>query len=69
MLDAAVQLRKTGVLVNLEDKEGYYLNYLQNTVRGVAVEAVTPKKPGMIAIKSVATGGAATISHWKSCRC
>ncbi|MDF5729473.1 MAG: hypothetical protein PUP92_16035, partial [Rhizonema sp. PD38] len=59
MLDAAVQLRKSGVLANQEQKEDYFLNYLQNTVRGVAVEVVT-KKPGMTAVKSVATGGAAT---------
>ena len=59
MLDATVQLKKFGVLVNQEDKESYFLNYLQNAVRGVAVEVAT-KKPSMTAIKSVATGGAAT---------
>ncbi|MDF5726733.1 MAG: hypothetical protein PUP92_01520 [Rhizonema sp. PD38] len=74
MLEAAVQLRKSGSLVSQDDKEGYFLRYLQNAkssgqkllsgelraVRGVAVETVTSKKPGMTAIKSVATGGAAT---------
>ncbi|MDF5731306.1 MAG: hypothetical protein PUP92_25720, partial [Rhizonema sp. PD38] len=58
MLDAAVRLRKTGEIVTQEDKESYFLNYLQNTVKGVAVEVVT-KKPRMTAVKSVATGGAA----------
>ncbi|MDF5733899.1 MAG: hypothetical protein PUP92_39500 [Rhizonema sp. PD38] len=51
MLDAAVQLRKTGEILTQEDKEGYFLNYLQNAQRGF--KAVTPKKP-MTAIKSVA---------------
>ncbi|MDF5733596.1 MAG: hypothetical protein PUP92_37880, partial [Rhizonema sp. PD38] len=60
MLDATVQLRKTGELVSQEDKEGYFLNYLQNTVKGVSIKVVTPKKPSMTAIKSVGTGGAAT---------
>ena len=60
MLDAAVQLRKSGLLVSQDDIEGYFLNYLQNSMRGVAIEVkrrevVTPKKPGMTAIKSVAT--------------
>ncbi|MDF5726102.1 MAG: hypothetical protein PUP91_37795 [Rhizonema sp. PD37] len=59
MLDAAVQLRKTGEIATQEDKEGYFLNNLHNTVRSVVVKAVTPKKPGITAIKSVATGGAA----------
>ncbi|MDF5725173.1 MAG: hypothetical protein PUP91_32930 [Rhizonema sp. PD37] len=57
MLDAAVQLRKSGSLVSQDDKENYFLNYLP---KGLAVEAVTPKKLGMTAVKSVATGGAAT---------
>ncbi|MDF5728124.1 MAG: hypothetical protein PUP92_08805 [Rhizonema sp. PD38] len=59
MLDAAVQLRKSGVLESLEDKGNYFLNYLQNTVKGVAVEVVTPKKPGMAVIKSIASDTAA----------
>ncbi|MDF5733896.1 MAG: hypothetical protein PUP92_39485, partial [Rhizonema sp. PD38] len=56
MLDAAVQLRKTGVLVTQEDKENYFLNYLPSCV---AVEAVTPKKLSMTAVKSIASKEAA----------
>ncbi len=57
MLDAAVQLRKSGVHVSQEDKENYFLEYLQ---KGIPVEAVTPRKQGMTAVKSVASGTAAT---------
>ena len=60
MLDAVVQLRKTGEIVSQEDKESYFLNYLQNAVRGVAIEVVSPRKPGMTAIKSVGSATAAT---------
>ena len=59
MLDAAVQLRKSGSLLSQEDKESYFLNYLHNTVRGVAVEVVT-KKQSMTAVKGIASGTAAT---------
>ena len=64
MLDATVQLRKSGEIVTQENKEGYFLNYLQNAVRGEPLEVkqrsvVTPKKPGMTAIKSIANVTAA----------
>ncbi|MDF5731613.1 MAG: hypothetical protein PUP92_27295, partial [Rhizonema sp. PD38] len=59
MLDAAVRLRKSGLLVNQENKENYFLEYLQNTVRGIPVEVVTPKKLGMTAVKSIASKEAA----------
>ncbi|MDF5716286.1 MAG: hypothetical protein PUP93_20995 [Rhizonema sp. NSF051] len=64
MLDATVQLRKTGEIVIQDDKEGYFLNYLQNAVRGVPLEmkqrsVIASKKPGMTAVKSVANGSAA----------
>ncbi len=52
MLDAAVQLRKSGSLLSQEDKESYFLNYLHNTVRGVAVEVVT-KKQSMTAVRDL----------------
>ena len=60
MLDAAVRLRKTGEIVSQEKKEDYFLNYLQNTQRGVAVEVVTPKKPSMTAVKNIGSAEAAT---------
>ncbi len=65
MLDAAIQLRKTGEIVSQEDKESYFLNYLQNAVRGVPLDVkqrsvITPKKQGMTAIKSAVTGEIAT---------
>ena len=64
MLDATVQLRKTGEIVTQENKEDYFLNYLQNTVRGESVEVkqrsvIASKKPGMTAVKSVANSSAA----------
>ncbi|MDF5720194.1 MAG: hypothetical protein PUP91_06835 [Rhizonema sp. PD37] len=59
MLDAAIQLKKTGVLVSQDGKEDYFLNYLQNANRGVAIKVVTPKKPGMTALKSIASKEAA----------
>ena len=73
MLDATVQFRKSGLLVSQDYIENFFLNYLQNAksagrklpsgelcaVRGVAIEVVTPKKPGMTAVKSVATATAA----------
>ncbi|MDF5713721.1 MAG: hypothetical protein PUP93_07475 [Rhizonema sp. NSF051] len=64
MLDATVQLRKTGEIVTQEDKEGYFLNYLQNTIRGVPLEVkqrsvIASKKPGMTAVKSVTNSSAA----------
>ncbi|MDF5716482.1 MAG: hypothetical protein PUP93_22060 [Rhizonema sp. NSF051] len=59
ILDAAVQLRKTGEIVSQEKKEDYFLNYLQNTRRGIAVEVVTPKKTGMTAVKNIGSKEAA----------
>ncbi|MDF5722021.1 MAG: hypothetical protein PUP91_16360 [Rhizonema sp. PD37] len=64
MLDAAVQLRKSGLLESQHDIEGYFLNYLQNSVKGVPVEVkrlsvVAPRKPGMTAIKSITSKEAA----------
>ena len=64
MLDATVQLRKTGEIVTQENKEDYFLNYLQNTVRGVPLEVkqrsvIASKKPGMTAVKSVGSAEAA----------